>query len=159
MPDNRKPLKYGAFPVCRNYTVRAHLRHYGTGTRHGCEDPVHDHWTRFLGNHPGHLLPRDRHHAEAGGGENRPPDRQNRCPDASGGEKAAHRPEWLPALPAQAPKARNRLFVPDQRPPLGGKILSQRSRWQTHFPERLCQNQRGMRRKTCRYDRGSKEGD
>ena len=26
MPDNRKPLKYGAFPVCRNYTVRAQLR-------------------------------------------------------------------------------------------------------------------------------------
>ena len=24
MPDNRKPLIYGAFPVCRNYTVRAH---------------------------------------------------------------------------------------------------------------------------------------
>jgi len=23
LPDNRKPLKYGAFPVCRNYTVRA----------------------------------------------------------------------------------------------------------------------------------------
>ena len=26
MPDNRKPLIYGAFPVCRNYTVRALLR-------------------------------------------------------------------------------------------------------------------------------------
>ena len=26
MPDNRKPLIYGAFPVCRNYTVRAHQR-------------------------------------------------------------------------------------------------------------------------------------
>ena len=26
MPDNRKPLIYGAFPVCRNYTVRAYLR-------------------------------------------------------------------------------------------------------------------------------------
>ena len=26
MPDNRKSLIYGAFPVCRNYTVRAHLR-------------------------------------------------------------------------------------------------------------------------------------
>ena len=25
MPDNRKPLMYGAFPVCRNYTVRALL--------------------------------------------------------------------------------------------------------------------------------------
>ena len=28
MPDNRKPLKYGAFPVCRNYTVRAFLRNF-----------------------------------------------------------------------------------------------------------------------------------
>ena len=28
MPDNRKPLIYGAFPVCRNYTVRAHLRQH-----------------------------------------------------------------------------------------------------------------------------------
>ena len=26
MSDNRKPLIYGAFPVCRNYTVRALLR-------------------------------------------------------------------------------------------------------------------------------------
>ena len=26
MPDNRKPLKYGAFPVCRNYTVRAMMQ-------------------------------------------------------------------------------------------------------------------------------------
>ena len=26
MPDNRKPLIYGAFTVCRNYTVRALLR-------------------------------------------------------------------------------------------------------------------------------------
>ena len=25
MSDNRKPLIYGAFPVCRNYTVRALL--------------------------------------------------------------------------------------------------------------------------------------
>ena len=23
LPDNRNPLQYGAFPVCRNYTVRA----------------------------------------------------------------------------------------------------------------------------------------
>jgi len=25
LPDNRKPLIYGAFPVCRNYTVRAYI--------------------------------------------------------------------------------------------------------------------------------------
>ena len=68
----------------------AHLRHDGTGTRHGCEDSVHDYWPRFLGNDPRHLLPRYRHHAEAGGGENRSPDRQNRCPDAPGGEETAH---------------------------------------------------------------------
>ena len=30
MPDNRKPLIYGAFPVCRNYTVRAHLRQHAS---------------------------------------------------------------------------------------------------------------------------------
>ena len=28
MPDNRKPLIYGAFPVCRNYTVRAQQREF-----------------------------------------------------------------------------------------------------------------------------------
>ena len=33
MPDNRKPLIYGAFPVCRNYTVRAQLRQLAAGQR------------------------------------------------------------------------------------------------------------------------------
>ena len=33
MPDNRKPLIYGAFPVCRNYTVRAFLRQFAFGKR------------------------------------------------------------------------------------------------------------------------------
>ena len=33
MPDNRKPLIYGAFPVCRNYTVRAQLRLTAFGKR------------------------------------------------------------------------------------------------------------------------------
>ena len=40
MPDNRKPLIYGAFPVCRNYTVRAHLRYHGPAERCGCENCV-----------------------------------------------------------------------------------------------------------------------
>ena len=34
MPDNRKPLIYGAFPVCRNYTVRAHIRNTDGGAEH-----------------------------------------------------------------------------------------------------------------------------
>ena len=40
MPDNRKPLIYGAFPVCRNYTVRAHLRHAVAEKRGGRENTV-----------------------------------------------------------------------------------------------------------------------
>ena len=37
MPDNRKSLIYGAFPVCRNYTVRAYLCHAGFTKRRGRE--------------------------------------------------------------------------------------------------------------------------
>ena len=40
MPDNRKPLIYGAFPVCRNYTVRAYLRprHHRRTAQGGAND-------------------------------------------------------------------------------------------------------------------------
>ena len=38
MPDNRKPLIYGTFPVCRNYTVRAHIRDVITEKRRGRAD-------------------------------------------------------------------------------------------------------------------------
>jgi len=38
LPDNRKPLIYGAFPVCRNYTVRAFLRQFAFGKRCPDED-------------------------------------------------------------------------------------------------------------------------
>ena len=58
MPDNRKPLIYGAFPVCRNYTVRAYLRNAGTAKwsgRQNCQQ-----YARALrrGLHPPHLHPR-----------------------------------------------------------------------------------------------------
>ena len=42
MPDNRKPLIYGAFPVCRNYTVRAQLRHDRAAMRRGRKNSLHD---------------------------------------------------------------------------------------------------------------------
>ena len=63
MPDNRKPLIYGAFPVCRNYTVRAHLRNAGTAKRCG-----HQNRQQYAGSllrrlHAGHLRPR--HHRRA----------------------------------------------------------------------------------------------
>ena len=63
MPDNRKPLIYGAFPVCRNYTVRAHLRNDGPTKRCG-----HQNRQQYAGSllrrlHAGHLRPR--HHRRA----------------------------------------------------------------------------------------------
>ena len=59
MPDNRKPLIYGAFPVCRNYTVRAHLRHHGAPEWCGCQNPQ-QYAGSLLGRlHAGHLRPCD----------------------------------------------------------------------------------------------------
>ena len=31
---------YGAFPVCRNYTAKAHLCDAGAGERRGCENGI-----------------------------------------------------------------------------------------------------------------------
>ena len=58
MPDNRKPLKHGAFPVCRNYTVRAHLRHAVSEKRRGRKDPVRCPGPLLSRIHPQHLHPR-----------------------------------------------------------------------------------------------------
>ena len=69
MPDNRKPLIYGAFPVCRNYTVRAHLRHHGPAKRRGCKNRVLDARSLLRRLHAGHLRPRH-HRRTAQGGAN-----------------------------------------------------------------------------------------
>ena len=69
MPDNRKPLIYGAFPVCRNYTVRAHLRHHGPAKRRGRENRVLDAGSLLRRLHAGHLRPRH-HRRTAQGGAN-----------------------------------------------------------------------------------------
>ena len=58
MPDKRKPLIYGAFPVCRNYTVRAHLRDDGAAKRRGCKNRVLDAWSLLRRFHAGYLCSR-----------------------------------------------------------------------------------------------------
>ena len=55
MPDNRKPLIYGAFPACRNYTVRAHLRHAVPEKRGGRENAVRRAGSLLGGVHAEHL--------------------------------------------------------------------------------------------------------
>ena len=77
MPDNRKPLIYGAFPVCRNYTVRAHLRHQCPRPRNGHQDAVHHPGPCLRGHHAEHLLPHHGGDAAAGGGEDRRGHRQS----------------------------------------------------------------------------------
>lgn len=46
------------------------FRDHGAGAWHGCEDFVHNHRSRIIGNYAGHLFPRYRPDAAAGGGEN-----------------------------------------------------------------------------------------
>ena len=68
MPDNRKPLIYGAFPVCRNYTVRAHVRH-----ALGTERPRYPHTVRSdrafkRSLHDAEIRPQRQHDQAAGHG-------------------------------------------------------------------------------------------
>ena len=46
---------YGAFPVCRNYTVRAHLRNAGTAKRCGHQNRIWYAGAFFGRLHVGHL--------------------------------------------------------------------------------------------------------
>ena len=71
MPDNRKPLLYEAFPVCRNYTVRAHLRDHGHLQRRGCENPVQYAGPLQRRVYAGHLYAHHQRYAARCGGENR----------------------------------------------------------------------------------------
>ena len=75
MPDNRKPLIYGAFPVCRNYTVRAHIRDLGTQKWCGRADTLRNARTLQCGVHAQHLRPLHAQHARAGCGHHRSNDR------------------------------------------------------------------------------------
>ena len=70
MPDNRKPLIYGAFPVCRNYTVRAHIRDLGTAKRRRCKNSIFNARSLRRRIHPPHLHPRHKADAAKGRGEN-----------------------------------------------------------------------------------------
>ena len=55
---------YGAFPVCRNYTVRAHIRDLGTTKRRGRENCIEYARPLRRGLHAENLHPR--HAANAG---------------------------------------------------------------------------------------------
>ena len=70
MPDNRKPLIYGAFPVCRNYTVRAYIRDLGTAKRRRCKNSIFNARSLRCRIHSPHLHPRHTTDAAKGRGEN-----------------------------------------------------------------------------------------
>ncbi len=84
MPDNRKPLIYGAFPVCRNYTVRAYLRHCLPGAQHGYEGPFHDHRPCVQQHHAEHLRSCHGRDAKDCRSQKRPGDRQSYSPIVNG---------------------------------------------------------------------------
>ena len=66
-----KPLKYGAFPVCRNYTVRAYLRYAVTEKRCGRADALGNAWPLQCWFHPQHLRPLNAEYAHTGCGYHR----------------------------------------------------------------------------------------
>ena len=59
---NLQPLIYGAFPVCRNYTVRAFVRRQFSAGGRQPEDRAGKPRSRDSGVHAGRLRPRDRAH-------------------------------------------------------------------------------------------------
>ena len=67
---NLQPLIYGAFSVCRNYTVRAHLRNADTVKRRGCENRQQYAGALRRGIHPPHLHPRYKVEARRGSTNN-----------------------------------------------------------------------------------------
>ena len=68
---NLQPLIYGTFPVCRNYTVRAHFRNDGNLQRRGCENPVQCAGPLQRRVHTGHLYAHHQRYAARRSGENR----------------------------------------------------------------------------------------
>ena len=88
MPDNRKPLIYGAFPVCRHYTVRAHLRDDGPAKRGGRKNGVLHAGPLLRGLHAGHLRPCDHRRPT----QSRPDDGQYPIP--CGIDLSATRSRW-----------------------------------------------------------------
>ena len=99
-----KPLILRAFLVCRNYTVRAHLRHPASAKRSGCENRVRNAGPLQCRVHPGHLRPRDHSGAKRGseshgtGADNGPLNRKNHLRKAvrSRRGKAAPGPHFFP---------------------------------------------------------------
>ena len=71
MPDNRKPLIYGAFPVCRNYTVRAYVRDTRSRQRRGRENGVLHAGPLLGGFYTGHLYAHHQRYAERCGRKDR----------------------------------------------------------------------------------------
>ena len=71
MPDNRKPLIYGAFPVCRNYTVRAHIRDVIAEKRRGCANTFRNAGSLQRRIHAQHLRSLDTRYETERGGRNR----------------------------------------------------------------------------------------
>ena len=58
---------YGAFPVCRNYTVRAQLRHDRAAMRRGRENGLHDARPQQRGLHAERLHALDQPNAAGSG--------------------------------------------------------------------------------------------
>ena len=95
MPDNRKPLIYGAFPVCRNYTVRAHILDAGNPKRYRPENSRGNSRSRLGGIFAGCLHPCDSRHEKRSRTENQRLHGKRRITTRNEQKRARRPPEML----------------------------------------------------------------
>ena len=95
MPDNRKPLIYGAFPVCRNYTVRAHILDAGNPKRYRPENSRGNSRSRLGGIFAGCLHPCDSRHEKRSRTENQRLHGKRRITTRNEQKRARRLPELL----------------------------------------------------------------
>ena len=121
-------------PISRSPT---HLCHQRPGAWDGRENVVHSHRPRVQCHNIERVRPCHRRNEAEGGGQNRPGHHRDRAAARKGTETA--RQDCLPAGQRQIPQAGHGVYLPNQRPPVGGALLPQGQR-QAHGPERVREN-------------------
>ncbi len=119
----------------------AHLCHQRPGAWDGCKNSIHGHRPCVQCHHAERVCPCHRRDAPEGGGQNRPGHHRERTAAGEGAETT--RQNRLSAGQGQVPQTGHRVYLPDQRPPVGGPLLPQGQR-EAHGPECVCENRGGV---------------
>ena len=121
-------------PISRSPT---HLCHQRPGAWDGRENVVHSHRPRVQCHNIERVRPCHRRNEAEGGGQNRPGHHRERTAAGEGAETT--RQNRLSAGQGQVPQTGHRVYLSDQRSPVGGSLLPKDQR-EAHVPERVREN-------------------